>query len=196
MFAQSGVKVELLCDACERFFNDTYEKPFMAFWSSANALPDELLQDRVLVRAPDPKLVKLFILSVVWRAAAAGSRMPEWEPVKIPTHMDRIRRMLLAKDAGAESDYPIGAFAMVHEEQVLRALIGSPVTETRGGVQIVDLVFGGCLWRTHCAPPGVDVRVSPSDFLQYIGDFWIHRLTACDYPPLMHSMVMDAARQK
>ena len=73
-YAQDGPKCHLLCDGCEGFFNDSYEKNFLECWFSGSIHPSPIPEGLVQVRIPDYRKFKLFHLGVLWRAYAASLR--------------------------------------------------------------------------------------------------------------------------
>lgn len=41
-FLQKGLREPLLCEGCEQFLNDNYEKPFKRYWFDQKPLPRSL----------------------------------------------------------------------------------------------------------------------------------------------------------
>ena len=78
-FIQKGLREKLLCDDCEQFLNDNYEKYFKEYWFDKNPLPQVIPAEGVLLRNIDYKAFKLFHLSVLFRCGVA--RHPTYSAV-------------------------------------------------------------------------------------------------------------------
>src|SRR4029077_12914110 len=69
---QKGLRDALLCDDCEQFLNETYEKPFCDEWRSGRLLPARISPgETYTVSGLDYARVKLFLLSVLFRAGVS-----------------------------------------------------------------------------------------------------------------------------
>jgi len=122
-----------------------YEDYFVQAWRDNPALNAELPGDFTLTGLDYAK-TKLFMLSILWRASV--SVLPDFSAVKLGPHEERIRKMLLASDAGCPEDY-----------RVIAGLIWDPVTKRRwdnilmpplylrvNGGAAYRMVLGGASW--------------------------------------------------
>lgn len=111
-----GVKEKLLCKGCEELLNHNYERYFAeVFISFDKPLPFHKVSSTLqLVRDGtqfieltnlDYTKVKLYVLSLLWRASVSetyGSGINISKRIK-----RRMRKMILNKDAGKESDFRV-----------------------------------------------------------------------------------------
>ena len=68
---------------------------------------------------------KLFLLSILWRASI--STRPFFSEIKLkPSHEEAIRKMLLAKNAGEVSKYPIFVLSYANNSNLPKQLIAQP----------------------------------------------------------------------
>ena len=150
-FIQKGEREPLLCFDCEQFLNDNFEKPFLADWMEAAAIPNPMHDRAVMHRVPDYARFKLFHMSVLWRAGVATDET--WENITIPPrHEERLRTMLLARDPGREEDYPIICFGSVdHENRPLLDLISQPTDNKVFSMNAFQFIFGGATWHYVCS---------------------------------------------
>lgn len=111
-----GIKEKLLCKTCEDLLNHSYERYFSeVFISFKEPLPFhkitsslQLVRDGTQFRELnnlDYTKVKLYVLSVLWRASVS---VAFGKGIKIPLKIkNTMRKMILNKDAGPESDFTI-----------------------------------------------------------------------------------------
>ena len=75
------------------------------------------------VDVPDPKRLRLFLLSVLWRAAATG--MFEFQEVNMPPdHLERLRRVIIGEADESEAFYPatltqISTMGIIHNHAAI-----------------------------------------------------------------------------
>ncbi|HYM93847.1 MAG TPA: hypothetical protein VET23_06895 [Chitinophagaceae bacterium] len=67
---------------------------------------------------------KLFLLSILWRASI--STRPFFSEINLNEHEERIRQMLLSKNAGDVSEYPIVVMTYAHDSTLPKELIAQP----------------------------------------------------------------------
>lgn len=99
---QQTAREYLLCQRCESHIN-VYEKYARRFFF--DPLPP-LLPGSGAVRihqAIDYRLMKLFFLSILWRASV--SKLPEFLNVNLGPHEELIREKILNNDPGRDSEY-------------------------------------------------------------------------------------------
>ncbi len=143
--AQKGLRQHLLCDDCEGFINDEYEKPALEFFNEK--IPDTVAGNTCLIEGINYEPVRLMLLSVLWRASVATCR--PWQLVDLgPTHDERLRRMILNRDAGTEDSYQTWGYLLLHPEErfPLRGTICPLEPVRRDARRIHRLIFGGCVW--------------------------------------------------
>ena len=64
---QKGFHSKLLCLSCEKFLNEKYEQPMSKIWK--RVIPDKPPSNIFLCQDIDFNLLKLFHLSILWRAS-------------------------------------------------------------------------------------------------------------------------------
>lgn len=88
----------------------------------------------------DPKNLKLFILSIIWRASI--SNLPEFKSVKFSTKFEEeIREMLIAGNVGGLNDFSvvISRFGYLNFDKELRQYLQMPLAELVNGVNYYKL---------------------------------------------------------
>lgn len=100
---QKGLRQPLLCNDCEQFLNDNYEKPFKHYWMDQHPLPVRLPPEGVLLNGIDYRMFKLFHLSVLFRAGV--STRPMFEDVDLGPHRAALRQMVRSKNPGRPENY-------------------------------------------------------------------------------------------
>jgi hypothetical protein len=154
-YAQDGPKCELLCDDCERFFDESFERDFLKCWFSEPVHPTPIPMDLFRVQVPDYRKFKLFHLSVIWRAYAASLKEASqgatsiWRWVYLKDHAARIREMLMNQDAGSLDEYPISGYYAVSPHQPSAfspALFMPPIAKRLFGVNCFYMIFAGMGW--------------------------------------------------
>lgn len=86
--------------------------------------------------------MRLFLLSVLWRAGVAERR--EWRSVTLEEHEAPLRQMLLEEDPGDPETYPIFGAAL-RGELAPFALTNFAAMDI-GGARTYSAVFAGCEW--------------------------------------------------
>src|SRR5688572_26627642 len=98
---QKGVREHLLCHDCEQRFA-RLESYAVATLRRADA-EFENGKDRVALENVDFSTLRLFALSVLWRAHAAESKV--FAAVELGPHGEEIRSRLIARNPGAATEY-------------------------------------------------------------------------------------------
>ena len=113
--AQQGWRERLLCYDCEQFLNQHYEQPSAAIWKTLcgqerhpeiqiERAPDGTGKVGILFRGVDYPTLKLFFMSILWRAGVASTE--QFASVQLGgKHERELRHRLLERDPGQESDY-------------------------------------------------------------------------------------------
>jgi hypothetical protein len=145
-YLQKGFRYPLLCDACERFLNTTYESPFCRFWMDGQRLQRMRAADENVISDIDYAKFKLFHLSVLWRASVCLH--PGFHRVSLGPHADRIRTMLLSQDPGPASLYPILCGVIIDDDNgnVCSEVIITPLALEWSGHTGYMFAFCGCQW--------------------------------------------------
>jgi hypothetical protein len=140
-----GIWEFLLCGDCEQHLNREFEQPFQNQWARDDALPKRMTKDDVHMATFDYSSFKLFHLSILFRASVSSN--PMFRAVRLGVHEDRVRKMLLAQDAGYEWEYSILAFAVINSHnQVERRVITRPIAARYDGHRVYGQIYGGAMW--------------------------------------------------
>lgn len=148
---QKGYRERLLCPCCERYVNETFEKPFQREWIDSGVVPDQINDVEVVRRVNiDYTTVKLFHLSVLWRASVA--RIPPFSDVALGPHEDRIRQMLVGVDPGSWRDYPTVGVLLHLDRTVAKASLFVHTRSRMDGATYYTSIYGGCMWLQFTSP--------------------------------------------
>lgn len=142
-YKQKGFREPLLCGDCEQLLS-RYER--YASKVLNGGMPLTYRRDGRIIRIGgiDYTHFKLFALSILWRAGV--SKMEMFSGVTLGPHEEKLRLMILAEDAGDAGRYPFIVSPIMHEGDVVEALVVPP-TQTRLGHQLAyRFVFGGLTW--------------------------------------------------
>lgn len=142
---QQGIRERLLCQECEERFQE-FEDYFARYWYGGRPFPDPPLPQEVLVTNLDYRRLKLFLLSIVWRASVA--KTSAFRAAGLGPHEDRVRRLLLASDPGSPDCYPIFAGLIVDPEsrELWDSVILAPLRLRIQSLWAYRLVFAGAAW--------------------------------------------------
>jgi hypothetical protein len=140
-----GLWESLLCRDCEAYINSEFEQPFQKQWVAPFSLPEFMDRESVHSAIFDYKIFKLFHLSILFRCSV--SSLPTFREVRLGKHEEKIRQMLLAKDAGLQSEYPILAFAVLNaKSEVEKRLITQPIVARYDGHVVYGQIYAGAMW--------------------------------------------------
>lgn len=142
---QCGIYEPLLCEVCEQYINEHFEKPFRAQWFESSPLPVTWKPEDVHWGQFDYASFKLFHLSVMFRASV--SSLGTYQAVSLGPHEERIRQLLLARNTGPAWQYPIFGYAVVHDKtwSVVR-VISAPEVLSHAGHRCYGMLYGGAYW--------------------------------------------------
>ena len=169
---QKGLRERLLCDDCEQFFNDSFEKPFLANWIDSCPLPEVWKnEDSSIDVCVDYTNLKLFHISVIFRMSV--STIPSYNEVDLGPYTDVFRDMLLKRDPGLESDFPIFGFAVFDSrtKNIRRDFVSRPRCYRLHKIRIIEIVYGGMWWHL-CITKGKNRHFEDYP-LQHDGNFHI-----------------------
>jgi hypothetical protein len=173
---QKGIREPLFCEACEQFFNEHFEKPFLNQWVRASPLPDPWPDmDAVVWRKFDYSTFKLFHLCVLYRADV--SSLPHYSKVSLGPHRETLRTLLLNRDPGSEFQFPVLGYAIVQNgSRRLVKLISQSQRSKFDGHQCYGMVYGGVEWwvsvSSHRNPGFAEVALRPSGDMPFHAAFW------------------------
>lgn len=142
---QKGIREPLFCEQCEQHFNEYFEKPFRAQWVIAAPLPSPWNAPDVHWVNVDYSSFKLFHLSVLFRAAV--SSLNTYAVVSLGPHEEKLRQLLLNKDPGEHTRYPIFGYAVVHHKtNHLIPMVSQAQKVSFGGHNCYGMMYGGVEW--------------------------------------------------
>lgn len=85
---------------------------------------------------------KLFLLSILWRASI--SKRPFFNEINLKEHEEMIRQMLLSKNAGEVSRYPIVVMTYAHDHTLPKELISQPrFLNLNDNIQLYSFMING-----------------------------------------------------
>lgn len=121
---QMGLREPLLCASCEAHLNTHFEQPSQKAWRAlaemerdtsfvSKVVQTDLGHEVVLLNGFDYPSLKLFLLSILWRAGV--SSRGEFQQVVLGRYEETLRRMLLERDPGDATEYPCLLFMTTEE---------------------------------------------------------------------------------
>lgn len=142
---QRGYSEQLLCDDCEGYLNTMYEHPVYRAWYGRKLLPEAPPEGPwTVLSGLNYAVVKLFHLSVLWRAGVASGEA--FATVELGSHGETIRRMLLRDEPGDPAEYPIMGVALTMDDGLAHGMVMSPAVREYRGKQIYSMIYGGFEW--------------------------------------------------
>lgn len=142
-FAQKGLRQELLCDGCEQRLG-RHERYVSLLMSGGIPLQVEPRESFIVFRGVDYKALRMFQLSVLWRASICT--LDFFSQVSLGPHDERIRQLLVNDDPGQPWQYGCLMFSLVHDGAVVEDLMVQPTEVRLDGVPCYRFVFGGHFW--------------------------------------------------
>ncbi len=172
---QKGLREKLLCDDCEQFINDNYEKKFKEYWFDQNNLPKIIHEDGIVLHNIDYKAFKLFHLSILFRCGVA--QHPTFSDVNLGRHENILRKMICEVNPGSYNQYPIFAYAVVRDNNVVEGrLISRPVKTRYDGHIMYGIMFGGCMWfytvSNHRSKTIMDIGLQRNGTMHLFPEHW------------------------
>ncbi|MHA7837910.1 MAG: hypothetical protein ACX98W_10665 [bacterium] len=142
---QKGIRQELLCEACENDFSKL-ERYFKRIWFDEGRIPDVLDEEYLVVSGFDYEQVKLFFLSVLWRASVCT--VEGFGQVNLGPHEEKIRQILRSNFAPATDRYQIMGRILVSRNgnRVNREFVVTPRRKRLGNQWVYEMVFGSVSW--------------------------------------------------
>jgi len=184
-YVQKGVRERLLCGACEQKFS-RWEDVFCKFWKPATLFASPITQPYFCVSGFQYDALKLFHLSILWRAGVAKSEA--FRLVKLGPHEKVLRNILLKEQAPSESVYPVSACVLRDpgSRGPLDACVMASSSGRVNGVKTYMMIFGGCGWYYAASN-----RTNPfprTHVLSRAGLFYLPVVHAISFPPLAKFM--------
>lgn len=142
-FLQKGLREYLLCERCEQLLS-VDERYASMMLNGGIGIDIQQRKDRLYLSGLDYKKLKLFQLSILWRAGVAKS--PHFSQVNLGIHEEQLRLMLLNKDPGLSSRYGCLMFALMHEKELMQDLIVQPTWARLESQLAYRFIFGGLLF--------------------------------------------------
>ena len=149
---QKGHTERLLCAKCESRLNK-FERHARRLFSDELPPPDMERAGIIPIANLKYEPLKLFILSVIWRASV--SSLPMYHHVKLGRHEDVIRAMLLNEEAGAWDVYPCWIFQLLYDGKNDFGVMFEPTYARIEGHRCYRFVFGGFLFMTFVSSHGI-----------------------------------------
>jgi hypothetical protein len=167
---QKGVRERLLCADCEGRIQK-YEDYFARRWYQSSPFTEPINQAAVVLTGLDYPSLKLFLLSIVWRASVAKSST--FRAADLGPHEDTVRTMLLKGEPRSADEYRIYAGLIVDPDsrRVWDRVILEPLKTRVAGQWAYRMVFGGVSWtvvisRHGCLP-------LEAHYLNEYGELWL-----------------------
>lgn len=140
--SQKGIKERLLCEDCEKFLNENYEKYANSALKNMKFEPIE--KDINKVSGLDYKRFKLFLLSILWRAAVSSKIA--FEGVTLGPHEEKIRKMIIDGFPDKYYKYGVSFIELLDDNKRNTQFIDSPEMMKHNSIRIFRFVFGGFMW--------------------------------------------------
>ncbi|MEO8231904.1 MAG: hypothetical protein ABI638_06455 [Ignavibacteriota bacterium] len=143
-FYQKGAREYLLCKDCENKFSK-YERYVSQFFYHKELQGIEHDSRSFVFQGLDYTFMKLFQLSILWRAAVTKLKL--FSDVKLGPHSEKLRMMLLNENPGNYYEYGCLQFAVIIDKDKLTdGLIMPPALFRVEGYRICRFTFGGVIW--------------------------------------------------
>ena len=142
-FSQKGIREKLLCRDCEQKFGK-YEKYVSDFFDGRTEAISEKINNMVVVSPVDSKLLRLFLLSILWRSGVSNHEF--FRQVSLGVHAETLRQMLL--DEAVEPLWRYGCFVtapLLNGEPQFDLML-QPTQSRIDGLRVYRFVFGGLSW--------------------------------------------------
>lgn len=116
--------------------------------------------DYSIIKNIDYKKIKLFLLSVLWRASI--SKREFFKDVDLGPYENKIRKMILFDDPKLDKDFPIITYSTVDEKLDLNSLIGQPRKVKQYNSHVYVFVINGLIFIYY-----INDRFLPSELIEY-----------------------------
>ncbi len=142
---QKGFREPLMCANCELKFsklehyasNDFFGRPLPTPQSQGRA-------NAIVITGLDYARMKLFLLSVLWRAAAATHGF--FRHVDLGPHEEKIRLLLMSDTPGSPDEYACFVCSLKFDGDVFRDFFVEPTPSRVSGHRCIRFVFSGFIF--------------------------------------------------
>jgi len=142
-YIQKGLYEHLLCADCECKISKYEQHAKRVFYDEFEFFETDI-PNKIKVVNLEYKMFKLFQLSVLWRASV--SSLSFFANIKLGSHEDKIRQMLIKDDPGRPDQYGCAIFGLfLGKGQAFDAII-TPGVGRVSGHRTYKFIFGSCLW--------------------------------------------------
>ncbi len=148
---QKGFYEKLLCSDCEERINDFEQYVKRVFYDDPPLLCENDAGRRNKMTRLDYTKLKLFQLSVLWRASISSDAF--FCEVQLGAHEEVVRRMLWDRNPGRPDEYgcSIGGL-LLDDENASNDFIVQPMVGMDGRCRTIRFVFGSCMWLYLISP--------------------------------------------
>jgi len=143
-FKKKGIKEPLLCEGCECTLNK-YEKYARGIFLGGQEIECENKPSRIVVRSLEYQMLKLFQMSILWRASVA--KHPLFSNIALGPHEERLRSMLYSGTAGEPYEYGCALICLLDNGKPLTDLILQPVEIRLQGHRCYRFCINGFFWH-------------------------------------------------
>lgn len=121
--------------------------------------PHEKGFDYSLIKNIDYMKMKLFLISILWRAGLSQRQL--FSEIKLETHEEILRKMLLTGDPKDIHNYPIFFMTYLNDKKMIRDLIVQPQKRvTKYGHEVYIFIIAGMLYTYF-----LDSEIKVPDFI-------------------------------
>ena len=170
----------LLCADCDnKLLGDNYENYASRFFKGGELLELQTCRNQngiefIKCGKLDYHKFKLFLLSILWRASISSRNF--FSEINLGKHENKIREMLLSKNAGDVSDYPIFVMTYAHDPTLPKELIAQPrLVNSFDGLQLFSFMINGYFYFFYINEPNyklpqfvVDETIKPNNEINII----------------------------
>ena len=151
----------ILCTECEAKFSryDAYGYEFFHPAGDLETIFPGTKGQANIVRGADYRLLKLFILSILWRASVSGQTF--YSGVRLGPYENEIRRLIVTDNPGATQYFPIILHRFSYPSELIPILC--PVRSRIDGLNFYQLLLNGFLVLVK-----VDRRPLPQPLLEIV----------------------------
>lgn len=155
-YLQKGIREHLLCLDCETMLSKNEQYVSEVFNGKREI---KLTSDDGSVKGEglDYSKFKLLALSVLWRAGVSSN--PSFSAVTLGVHEPKLREMIRSNNPGRVEEYPFILCPIIHERELLSALILEPERVRLHGHIAYRFVFSGLVWiyivSSHAPPSAI-----------------------------------------
>lgn len=185
-----GITEHLLCDDCGQYMSRLEDYVKRLFYGDSTPIRFQLPLLETPLFTADYKKLKLFQLSILWRAAEAKGEF--FSAVTVTDfHRARLREMLLNRDPGHEDQYCCTLMRLVvSSPEILQAQRNAgisietgcfaPIGEKHGTWTSYTFVMGGIVWSFCVTCLGVP-EIMRNSYVKENGQFWLMPMKADNF---------------